>query len=292
MADQETKKRGRKGRKQNEKEIMKEVAKDLNQSYSRSRSNSLVGHQMETAAKVQGLLSETALHQVKEGLARPKTALQGEYIEAMKNPTKKIVFATGPAGTGKTMLACQQGLYHFLSGQYEKLVFTRPMIAVDEEMGFLPGTMEEKMAPWIRPMWDVLGQQLSQREIQVLMDEKYIEIVPLGFMRGRTFIKTWIVADEMQNATENQMKMLTTRLGTGSKMVITGDLDQCDLPKKYAYNRPVLSNGLADLLERIRRTGKPLPPTIQCFAFQTDDVQREAVVKDILKIYAETDADA
>ena len=147
------------------------------------------------------------------------------------------------------------------------------------------------MAPWMRPMWDVLGQQLSQREIQALMDEKYIEIVPLGFMRGRTFIKTWIVADEMQNATENQMKMLTTRLGTGSKMVITGDLDQCDLPKPRSYQR-VQANGLADLLERIRKTGAPPPPTIQCFAFQTDDVQREAVVKDILKIYAETDADA
>jgi len=285
MADQETKKRGRKARKQNEKEIMKELAKDLNQTYSRSRSNSLVSHQMETAAKVQGLLTDTALYQVKEGLARPRTALQGEYIEAMKNPAKKIVFATGPAGTGKTMLACQQGLFQFLSGQYDKLVFTRPMIAVDEEMGFLPGTMEEKMAPWMRPMWDFLSQQLSQREIQVLMDEKYIEIVPLGFMRGRTFLKTWIVADEMQNATENQMKMLTTRLGTGSRMVITGDLEQCDLPKPRFPQAP--TNGLADLLGRMAKAG--CPPTIDRFAFSADDVQREAVVRDILRIYAATD---
>jgi phosphate starvation-inducible PhoH-like protein len=117
------------------------------------------------------------------------------------------------------------------------------------------------------------------------MDEKYIEIVPLGFMRGRTFINTWVIADEMQNATVNQMKMLTTRIGTGSRMVITGDLEQCDIDKTrhpgYFGN---IQNGLADLLERIQIHG--CPPTLETFAFDREDVQRETVVKDILKLYS------
>jgi len=283
----ETKPRGRRGRNMNEKEILKEYAKDIHNGMTRSRANSLVSGKMEHISKVHGFLSDTTLSGMKEKLVRGRTAKQIAYIDAMKDTNRKIIFGTGPAGTGKTLLACSQGLYMFLTGGYEKLVFTRPMIAVDEEMGFLPGTMEEKMAPWMRPMWDVLAMMLSQAEIQVLMDEKYIEIVPLGFMRGRTFTNTWIVADEMQNATGNQMKMLTTRLGSGSRMVITGDLEQCDLPKNDYKGKSIVVNGLEDLLARIRRVG--CPDSIQIFEFDREDVQREAVVKDILKIYSDTD---
>jgi len=282
VATSSDKRSGRKGRKINEKELLKEYAQELTKGLIKSRANTV--HL--ASSQVENLLQESSAQSIKDALPKPKGRNQEEYVAALRNPERKIVFATGPAGTGKTMLACSYALYQFLTaGTFNKLVFTRPMIAVDEEMGFLPGTLEEKMAPWVRPMWDVLSLALSQREIQALMDEKFIEIVPLGFMRGRTFINTWVIADEMQNATVNQMKMLTTRIGTGSRMVITGDLEQCDIDKTrhpgYFGN---IQNGLADLLDRIQAQG--CPPTIQTFSFDREDVQRETVVKDILKLYA------
>jgi phosphate starvation-inducible PhoH-like protein len=276
------KRRGRKpaGRKMNEKEIMKEYAKDLTAgitSLTRSRSNSIAN----VFHRAEQLLVETSVNNLQDCLAKPKNLRQEEYVRNLKNGDKKIMFATGPAGTGKTMLACNYGLYYLLTGQYEKMIFTRPLIAVDEEIGFLPGTMEEKMAPWVRPMMDVLGQMITQKEIQLLMEEKVIEIVPLGFMRGRTFTNTWIVADEMQNSTINQMKMLTTRLGKGSRMIVTGDLEQCDLPLTRQGTQ--IENGLNDFLKRMHVKG--CPPRIGEYTFEIEDVQREEVVKDVLRIY-------
>ena len=136
--------------------------------------------------------------------------------------------ATGPAGTGKTLFAAQTAIRNFLLGNCDKIVFTRPSVTVDEELGFLPGTLEEKMAPWMRPLYDILYQHISPKEVQHLIEEKIIEISPLGFMRGRTFKNAYIVADECQNTTVNQMKMLLTRIGENSRMVVTGDLRQAD----------------------------------------------------------------
>ena len=180
----------------------------------------------------------------------------------------------GPAGTGKTLFSTQYGIKNFLLGTYEKLVFTRPSVAVDENIGALPGTLIEKMSPWIRPIYDVVNQFISQKEIEYLLEENRIEIAPLGFMRGRTFKNTWIVADEMQNCTVEQMKMLMTRLGENSRLIITGDLEQSDLHRRM--------NGLDDFL--IRFKGKR-SDSITSFEFEPSDIQREEVIKEILDIY-------
>jgi len=148
-------------------------------------------------------------------------------------------------------------------------------VSVDEELGFLPGTLEDKMAPWIRPIYDVLYNFISPKEVSILIEEKVIEISPLGYMRGRTFKNCWVVADEMQNSTVSQMKMLLTRLGENSKLVVTGDLDQ--------YDRECETNGLDDFLHKFR--GKR-SSSITSVEFQTEDIQREEVVKEVLDIYA------
>tara|TARA_B100000035_G_C20982086_1_gene545940 strand:- start:859 stop:1410 length:552 start_codon:yes stop_codon:yes gene_type:complete len=167
------------------------------------------------------------------------------------------------------------GVKHFLLGTYEKLIFTRPSVAVDEDLGYLPGTLEEKMAPWVRPIYDILYNFMTPKEVTAMLEEKIIEISPLGYMRGRTFKNCWIVADEMQNSTISQMKMLMTRLGENSRLAITGDLDQHD--RRYEQN------GLEDFLSKFK--GKR-SSSITCVEFDSEDVQREEVVKEILEIYA------
>ena len=206
----------------------------------------------------------------------PKNESQEKFCQLLKTKTKKIVIVNGPAGTGKTMLATEHGIRFFLTDTYEKLIFTRPSVSVDEDLGFLPGTLEEKMAPWVRPIYDVLYNFLTPKEVQQLMEEKIIEIAPLGYMRGRTFKNAWIVADEMQNATVSQMKMLLTRLGENSRLVVTGDLQQ--------YDRTFENNGLDDFLRRLKRRGGE-SESIVSFEFEKTDIQREPVVKEVLDIY-------
>lgn len=206
---------------------------------------------------------------------KPKNRHQEEYVNHLRNRNRKIIVASGPAGTGKTLFATEYGVRNFLLGVCDKLIFTRPSVSVDEEIGFLPGTLEEKMAPWIRPIYDVLYTFISPKEVQELMEEKIIEIAPLGFMRGRTFKNAWIVADEMQNSTVSQMKMLLTRLGENSRMVITGDLEQHDRGSEV--------NGMEDFLSKFK--GKR-SSSISSFEFDRTDIQREEVVKEVLDIYS------
>jgi hypothetical protein len=210
---------------------------------------------------------------------KPKTRSQEIYSSMLRAKSKKIILATGPAGTGKTLFATEHGIRNFLQGQYEKLVFTRPSVSVDEDLGYLPGTLEDKMAPWVRPIYDILYQHMSVKDVTALLEEKVIEIAPLGYMRGRTFKNCWIVADEMQNATVAQMKMLLTRIGENSRLVVTGDLEQ--------HDRVVIEgggvNGLEDFLDKFR--GKR-SSSIGSFEFDRSDIQREEVVKEILDIYA------
>jgi phosphate starvation-inducible PhoH-like protein len=157
-----------------------------------------------------------------------RNANQKLYLTKLYEEATSIVLAIGPAGTGKTMLAVQYGIKLFQEGKVDRIVVTRPAVSVDEDLGFLPGDLNEKMAPWTRPIFDVLGEYYQKKEIANMLEEGTIEISPLAYMRGRTFKNAYIVADEMQNATVNQMKMLLTRLGEGSKMVVTGDLAQAD----------------------------------------------------------------
>ena len=156
---------------------------------------------------------------------------QENYLELLKNPRKFIVFAIGPAGTGKTMLAVQMAIKLFKEGAISKIIVTRPAVSVDEEHGFLPGTLNQKMEPWTRPIFDVFEEYYHPREIAEMLEDGVIEISPLAYMRGRTFKNAFVIADEMQNATPSQMKMLLTRLGENSRMVVTGDLNQADRPQ-------------------------------------------------------------
>ena len=211
----------------------------------------------------------------KEEYTTAKNIHQEKYVRYLKNNERKIIVATGPAGTGKTLFATEYGIRGLLQGNYEKLIFTRPSVTVDEDLGYLPGTLEEKMAPWVRPIFDILYQHIRPNEVKQMMENKLIEISPLGFMRGRTFKDAWIVADEMQNSTVSQMKMLLTRLGKNSRLVITGDLEQHDCRDAI--------NGLEDFLHKFRGRSSS---NISNVEFEKEDVQREEVVKEVLEIYS------
>ena len=208
----------------------------------------------------------------------PRNTSQERYLELLKNPKKFIVFAIGPAGTGKTMLGVQMAIKQLKEGVIDKIVVTRPAVSVDEEHGFLPGTLNQKMEPWTKPIMDVFQEYYHTKQIAEMLEEGTIEISPLAYMRGRTFKNAYIVADEMQNATPSQMKMLLTRLGEGSRMVVTGDLNQADRPKE---------NGLLNFCELYGQGGDYR--MIAMARFETKDIERHPVVKEVLSIYKELD---
>lgn len=209
-------------------------------------------------------------------VATPKNENQKTYNRALYSISKPMVFAIGPAGTGKTMLACYAAITGYNDKTYKKIVLTRPVVSVEEDIGYLPGTLEEKMDPWTRPIMDVFGEFYSQNDIQHMIKEKIIEICPLAYMRGRTFKNAFVIADEMQNSTPNQMKMLLTRIGDGCKMIITGDPNQHD--RKYE------DNGLKDIYTRLH--GKQ-HKRIEYITFDFNDIERSPIVKDILEIYGD-----
>ena len=210
----------------------------------------------------------------------PRNLAQEKYVELLKNPKKYIVFAIGPAGTGKTMLGVQMAIKLYKEGVVNKIIITRPAVSVDEEHGFLPGTLNQKMEPWTRPIMDVFEEYYHPKEIAEMLEDGVIEISPLAYMRGRTFKNAFIVADEMQNATPSQMKMLLTRLGENSRMVVTGDLNQADRPSE---------NGLLEFCSLYGRGGDYR--MIAMAQFGTRDIERHPVVREILSIYKETDSD-
>jgi phosphate starvation-inducible protein PhoH len=203
----------------------------------------------------------------------PRTLTQRAYTLCLDNPRVPIVIGTGPAGTGKTLFACHIGAQKLREGEVKRIVMTRPAVSVDEQHGFLPGTLENKMDPWVRPMVDIMSNYYSQKKIDEMLYERVIEICPLAYMRGRTFDHAWILADEMQNSTPNQMRMVLTRIGQGSKMVVTGDIEQ--------HDRGFEQNGLWDLVSRIN----PDNDLINVVQFGQGDIQRNKVIKEILKLY-------
>lgn len=196
----------------------------------------------------------------------PKTAGQCKYMLTLRSP-KPIIIGTGPAGSGKTMLACQIAIEHIHNSFRGKVILTRPIVAADEDMGYLPGDIDKKMEPWTKPAYDIFEKYLSHNQL-----ERCIAIEPLGYMRGRTFDNTVIIADEMQNSTPNQMKMLLTRLGTNTKLIVTGDLEQSDLGEH---------NGLAELVHKL--DGMDLK-YIEHVQMGDDDIVRHPAVGEVLKV--------
>jgi len=205
----------------------------------------------------------------------PRNRNQESYVLSLLDPSKDIVFGIGPAGTGKTLLAVQVAVKLFKEGTIDKIIVTRPAVSVDEDLGFLPGTLEEKMAPWTRPIFDVLKEYFNAAEITGMIQEGIIEISPLAYMRGRTFKNSFILADEMQNATPNQMKMLLTRLGEGSMMAVTGDLNQADRLK---------DNGLIDFTNLLEKSNQTCLDIVH---FDQGDIERHAAVKAVLQVYGD-----
>jgi phosphate starvation-inducible PhoH-like protein len=210
----------------------------------------------------------------------PKSDSQVEYVKMLEDSRYKMIIANGAAGTGKTLLACQSAIKELYDGDKDKIIITRPVVPVEEDIGFLPGTLNKKMDPWTRPIMDIFNDFHSKNNLKNMMKENTIEISPLGFMRGRTFKNAFIIADEMQNCSPNQMLMLLTRLGDNSKIIITGDLKQCD--KDWS--------GLKDLLEKLNlyysnEKEKMKEDGIGIIEFTNLDVQRSELVSKILKIY-------
>ena len=205
----------------------------------------------------------------------PKSINQESYITQLLDDHKRIVFAIGPAGTGKTMLAMLAAIKAYKEGQVEKIILTRPAVGTDDERhGFLPGDINAKMEPWTRPLFDVLHEYYSPQDTAKMLDEQIIEISPLAFMRGRNFKNAYIVADEVQNTTVGQMKMLLTRLGENCKLVATGDIEQTDITR---------NNGLKHIMECLNERETSM---IAMTAFTQKDVQRSEVVKEVLTLYA------
>jgi len=206
----------------------------------------------------------------------PKSLNQEKYIIALLDDNTDIVVVSGPAGTGKTYLAMLAAIKAMQSGECNQIILTRPAVGVDDEKhGFLPGDLNSKMEPWTRPLLDVLKEHYSVKEIQEMLAEQIVEIAPLAFCRGRNFKHSYIILDEAQNCTVSQIKMILTRIGENSKMVVCGDIEQTD--------RKITDNGLLDLQKKL---GKEIIQGIQSHTFELKDVQRHRLIGPILKMYS------
>jgi phosphate starvation-inducible PhoH-like protein len=234
---------------------------------------------IEQAPSFRGKYQQQQSHQPIRAIKRvallPRNLAQEVYVEALNDDRKSMVFAMGPAGTGKTMLGTQFAIKRYIE-EGKRIVVTRPAVSVDEQHGFLPGSLIQKMEPWVMPILDVFREHFEQTTIRRMLENSDLEIAPLAYMRGRTFKDATVLGDEMQNALPSQMKMLLTRIGEGSRMIITGDLKQ--------HDRGFEQNGLRDFVHRLRERGSDKIAVIE---FDPRDIERHPVIEDILDIYGD-----
>lgn len=207
----------------------------------------------------------------------PRSAAQIDYMQALTS--NEVIFALGPAGTGKTYLAVAQAVAQLITGSVQRLILSRPAVEAGERIGFLPGDMKDKVDPYMQPLYDALNDFLPGKQMAKLLEDKRIEIAPLAFMRGRTLSNAFVVLDEAQNATTMQMKMFLTRLGEGSRMVITGDRSQVDLPRG-------VKSGLRDAEAILKGVSG-----VSFSYFSAKDVVRHPLVAKIIEAYDAADAE-
>ncbi|MFP4156733.1 MAG: PhoH family protein [Opitutales bacterium] len=203
----------------------------------------------------------------------PKTLNQKRYLQAIA--AHPVTFGVGPAGTGKTYLAMAMALQELLDGTVERIILTRPAVEAGEALGFLPGELKEKILPYLTPLYDAMNDMVGKDQTAQLVERGIVEIAPLAYMRGRTLSNAFVVLDEAQNTTHEQMMMFLTRLGDGSRMVVTGDITQIDLPRSK-------QSGLREAI----RILKPVP-RVAIFEFEGRDVVRHPLVQDIINAYTE-----
>lgn len=214
---------------------------------------------------------DVILHGVKGFPIKPKSANQAKLVKAIFD--YDLVFALGPAGTGKTYMAVAMAVRALKRKEVKKIIVTRPAVEAGESLGFLPGDMKEKIDPYIRPIYDALSDMIESDKLKTYEETGIVEIAPLAYMRGRTLNNAFILLDEAQNTTPMQLKMFMTRLGNGSKMVVTGDVSQIDLPTKQ-------KSGLIDALEILKDV-----KSITSVTLDAKDVTRHPLVREIIKAY-------
>ena len=222
-------------------------------------------------ARVRELTGDFVAITAKGKPIRPKTLGQKGYIRAITQ--NSITFGIGPAGTGKTYLAVAMAVKAFKAHEVSRIILTRPAVEAGEKLGFLPGDLQNKVDPYLRPLYDALFDMLGAETYQKLMEKQLIEVAPLAYMRGRTLDDAFIILDEAQNTTPEQMKMFLTRMGTGSKVVVTGDITQIDLPDKAR-------SGLVDAIRVLKNVDE-----IAFIHFSEKDVVRHRLVQEIIKAY-------
>lgn len=211
-------------------------------------------------------------------LYNAKTIGQKKYKLSIYSPNYDLIICNGPAGSGKTSIACDYSIQNIKDNNFKKIIITRPTVSIQENLGYLPGTINEKMYPWTLPIFDIFNEYFSKNEIESMVNDGIIEISPLGFIQGRTFKNSVIVADEMQNSTPEQMYMLLTRIGYNSKMIVNGDLNQ-NLNK----------NGLYDLIYKLERNYLDIndmhEDRINLIKLEKQDIVRHKIVSKIIDLY-------
>lgn len=234
--------------------------------------------QLELVGSVEPLEKERPQRRSKKVEIKPRNFRQRRLLAALNNEGNTIVLATGPAGTGKTLLATLHAIKALQEKTIRKIVITRPAVSVEEQHGFLPGDIEDKMAPWLMPIIDVFEEYYHPEQVKQMIKDRVIEIAPLAYMRGRTFKDCVVILDEAQNTSRVQMKMITTRLGENCRLFVTGDGGQ--------YDRGYATNGLQDFVDRVSRHGSD---SIASIKFGDGDVERAPIVAEVLALYAEED---